>query len=155
MSTINDLPDYPAPKSSKGEKNISAKLPPALKGLEKTFATIPDAAWMADCDRRVLLANAAAGRLLGRVPADMEGRHCYEIVHASGRPIPDCPFEAARASKLRERLRFDEGGKSLEGTVYPVLDKAGSFIAGVHTLKDNHCGNNSEAAAHGPADKKK
>lgn len=155
MSTINDLPDYPGAKSSKDGKKFSARLPQGLRGLEKTFATITEAAWMSDSDRRILIANEALGRVLGYTPAEMEGRHCYELVHSSAHPIPDCPFESARSSMRRETISFKEGGKILRGIVYPIGDKAGTFIGAVHTLKKDGDGKESAMATPRPGDRKK
>lgn len=123
-----------------------------LRELENEIEGLSEAAWVMNGERRILAANEAAARLLGRTAWEMIGRCCYELVHASGRPITDCPFERAVSTQRTEVSRFSEGGRSYEAVACPVADGEGRFNAMVHiqrTLAER--GKAAPAAAVGTA----
>lgn len=111
-----------------------AGVPGALRELEKSIDAMPEAAWLMDSERRILRANEASARLLGRPAAEMVGRYCYELVHAAAQPLRDCPFERSLRSGRRETSRFGEGGMEYEAVVHPVADGEGRVSGALHVL---------------------
>ncbi|OGR77394.1 MAG: hypothetical protein A2X32_04285 [Elusimicrobia bacterium GWC2_64_44] len=126
-----------ADDAARPEKKAGLAARGTLRELETTIKGLTEAAWVMNGERRILAANEAAARLLGRSVWDMIGRCCYELVHASGRPIEDCPFERALGTQGTETLRFSEGGRNYEAVVCPVVDGEGRFSAMmVHLQRD-------------------
>ncbi len=64
------------------------------------------------------------------------GRHCWEIVHCTSGPIPECPLIRARSSLQREsmELRIGEGWFSVSAD--PILDANGQYSGAVHIVSD-------------------
>jgi PAS domain S-box-containing protein len=122
-----------------------------LAELVKSIEASADAAWVMDRERRILAANEAASRLVGRPACEMAGRYCYELVHSSGRPAPECPLERSLSGKRRETAKFCEDGRRFEAVVCPAAEDGESSGAVVHELKVAASRHNSVPAAQGAA----
>jgi len=119
------------------------ELKSSLKTIEKaasewraTFDSISDAIWIIDPDFRIIRANAASEKFLGMAPAELVGKHCWDIVHGTGMPVDECP--AARAIKT---LRPETSLMKLKNlwvniTVYPISGDDGRLTGIVHTIHD-------------------
>lgn len=101
-----------------------------------TFNAANDAIWILDQDQRIVLANQTAERLFNRSLTDLVGKHCFEIVHGTAQPIPECPLLKAEASLRRERMELQIGEGWFEVTVDPILDAAGRYAGVVHFVRD-------------------
>ena len=71
-----------------------------------TFDASYDAIWILDQDQRVLRSNKAAERFFQRPCNELIGKHCWEIVHGTSQPIPECPILRARNSLRRESMEL-------------------------------------------------
>jgi PAS domain S-box-containing protein len=107
----------------------------AAREWEATFGAVGDAVWLLDSECRVRRANAVARRLFGDDAAVL-GRHCWEIVHDSKRPIPDCPTLRMRLSLGREVSQVAIGDRWLEVAVDPILGDDGTLVGAVHAVSD-------------------
>lgn len=90
-----------------------------------------------DLDLRVVWANQAAGASVGCTPAELAGRHCYEIWSQRHEPCEDCPVLRARESGApcdSERQTPDGRWWRLRG--YPVFDDQRQLIALVEFGQD-------------------
>jgi PAS domain S-box-containing protein len=103
---------------------------------QSTFDATNDAIWILDQDQRVLRSNRTAERFFHRPFGEMIGKHCWEIVHGTTQPIPECPFLRARKSLRRGTMELQEGERWFEVIVDPILDTAGRYSGAVHILSD-------------------
>ena len=99
---------------------------------QRTFDSMSEAVWIIDKNNTVLRSNKAAG-LYFRMPcAEMAGKHCWEIVHGTTQPIPECPILRAKKSLQHERMELQIGEDWFDITVDPILDMDGQFDGAVH-----------------------
>ena len=103
---------------------------------QKTFDATQDAIWLMDRDLRILRSNKAAQRLFDRPAESMTGRFCWEVVHGTSAPIPECPILRSRETLQRESMELSIAGKWYQITVDPILDDNGRFAGAVHTMTD-------------------
>ncbi|MFH1811064.1 MAG: PAS domain-containing protein, partial [Pseudomonadota bacterium] len=103
---------------------------------QATFDASRDAIWILDRDSVIQRSNLAAERIFGRRIEELLGKHCWEIVHGSTQPHPDCPMVRASKSQQRETMELRVGERWLEVTVDPVLDESGEIARVVHVVSD-------------------
>ena len=101
-----------------------------------TFDATQDAICLLDSDQKVLQANASMAALTGVSVENMTGRNCWELVHRTTAPIPECPLRRAHTSLRREQMELRIGNLWLDITVDPVLGEAQSFQGAVHIIRD-------------------
>lgn len=105
--------------------------------LQDVLDALPFPSIVIDAEHRVLLANPAAVAALG-VGASNCDRRCFELVHCSERPPPDCPLEHAEVSGGPEVVELDQGDDTwVRASVYPLpgLSSTGQRLY-LHTLID-------------------
>jgi len=103
---------------------------------QRTFDASNDAMWILDKDQFVLQSNKTAGTLFSCSYKEMIGRHCWEIVHNSDGPIPECPLLRARKSLKREKMELRIANRWYEVTVDPFLDEEGGYDGSIHIISD-------------------
>jgi PAS domain S-box-containing protein len=108
----------------------------ADEAWQRTFDATNDAIWILDHDQRVLRSNKAAERYFHRPFGEMIGKHCWEIVHETTQPIPECPILRVRKSLHRETMELQVGELWFEVTVDPILDATGRYSGAVHSVSD-------------------
>jgi PAS domain S-box-containing protein len=108
----------------------------AARQWHATFDAITDAVCVLDADQRILRCNHAMAALIGSAPADLIGRPCWEVVHGTAEPIPECPVASMRTSLARERTELQWGDRWMEVTVDPVLDERQALRGAVHVISD-------------------
>ena len=62
--------------------------------------------------------------------------HCWEIVHGTTEPIPECPFLQAKKSLRRETMELQIGDSWFIITVDPILNATGQYDGAVHMVRD-------------------
>ena len=108
----------------------------AAQEWQTTFDSTNNAIWILDQEQRVLRSNKTAERLFRRPREEFIGKHCWEIVHGTAQPIPECPILRARNSLRRESMELQIGEGWFEVTVDPILDAAGRYDGAVHIISD-------------------
>jgi PAS domain S-box-containing protein len=105
---------------------------------ELTFDTVPDPILLLDEQFRIKHANRATVTLLGLEAAELAGKHCYEVLHGSAEPHPDCPYQRSFATGKEERVDIEERrlGRSFEASAAPFIDSGGAMRGCVHVLRD-------------------
>jgi PAS domain S-box-containing protein len=109
----------------------------AKEQWERTFDTIDDIVTIHDPHMRIVRANKAAGDLLKVTPAELIGRHCYELFHSSAEPCDGCPEVLARRDLANHRAIISHRNldKTFEAVSFPIIDATG--LSGfVHIAKD-------------------
>jgi PAS domain S-box-containing protein len=103
---------------------------------EKTFDASNDAIWILDREQRILRANNKAEILFSRPRESHLGRRCWEIVHGTEGPVPECPLLLGKRSLKREKMELQIGERHYLVTVDPMTDKEGGFAGAVHSITD-------------------
>ena len=68
----------------------------------------------------------------------MIGKHCYEVVHGTNEPWPNCPAEKTFETKQTVTVEINDPniGLPLLITTSPILDEKGELVQCVHIAKD-------------------
>jgi len=117
---------------------------------ERYHDIMPDASWETVFDHtidficfldrqfEIVKTNKSFARVLGREPHDLVGKKCYEIMHGTKVPTPDCPHLRAVTDGKAYVKEFYENhlGMQLFVSVSPVFDDAGICIGSVHIARD-------------------
>jgi PAS domain S-box-containing protein len=117
-------------------KSLAEEVERLGREWQTTFDSIKDAVWVLDAGQRVLRSNRAAERIFQRPLAEMTGKHCWEIVHGTQEPIPECPILRMRKSLKRERMELQVGERWFEVTVDPILNENNGLSGAVHAVSD-------------------
>ncbi|WP_297428246.1 PAS domain S-box protein [Clostridium sp.] len=111
------------------------------KKLEKEFAGvlngIPDVIKVYNTDHSISFFNEAGYEFYNKVPEEVEGKMCYEILDRKEKCL-DCSFGKVVASKQKiSRERFiPELNKFMDVCYNPVLDETGELLFIVERLRD-------------------
>ena len=108
----------------------------AAKEWQTTFDTTNDIIWVLSQDQRVLRSNKMAEQMFQRPNDEIIGKHCWEIVHGTHQPIPECPVIRAKESLKRETMELQIYKSWFEITVDPVLDTNGKYAGAIHVVSD-------------------
>lgn len=100
---------------------------------QKTFDSVQDMIWLTDGEMRIRRCNQASKEKYG---SDIEGKHCWEVVHGTKESFPECPVLQMGRSKKRESVEFEINGLWKLVTVDPVLDHDKNVISAVHIISD-------------------
>ena len=103
---------------------------------QTTFDTTNNAIWILGKDQHILRSNRTAERIFQRPCNEFIGKCCWEIVHGTGQPIPDCPLLRAKKSLHRESMDLQIGENWFEVVVDPILNTSGGFDGAVHIVSD-------------------
>ncbi len=110
-----------------------------LDALVGHINTIPSPALILDRDSNVLYANPAAGKLVGREPADLIDHPWGEILTLSGQS-PECPVKEAMATGRSHSAAcsIKAGGADYEidYTGVPVTDDQGRVVGALAVITD-------------------
>jgi two-component system cell cycle sensor histidine kinase/response regulator CckA len=103
---------------------------------QTTFNAMESAVWLLDKDMRIMAANDATLRVFGVNPQAVIGRHCWEIVHGTQKPIAECPVLRSRQTLRREAMELQVGSQWYEVTADPVIGDAGALLGFVHVVSN-------------------
>jgi len=103
---------------------------------EATFNAIPDGIMILDSDQKVLRSNRSMAEFAGKDIESMLGRQCWELVHHTNGPIPECPFTKMRKTLKRESIELFMNNRWFDITIDPIADEKGSLTGGVHIIRD-------------------
>jgi PAS domain S-box-containing protein len=115
---------------------------------QSTFDAVHSAVWLLDAEQRVIRCNCATKRIFGKLPEQVLGRHCWEVVHGTSEPPTECPVLRMRKSLRREALELPMNNKWFEVVVDPILDDSGKCTGVVHIVSDISDRKHAEEALH-------
>ncbi|MGB9721387.1 MAG: PAS domain-containing protein [bacterium] len=107
----------------------------AKKEWEATVDAIDEPIFVTDFDYKILRANLATFQMLGKGVSEVIGQKCYEVLHCSKEPVPDCPGKKARDSgePVTDTLSFKGIKQRMTCSVYPqVFANGGGLVHYLH-----------------------
>lgn len=108
----------------------------AARQWQRTFDAVSDAICLLDATGRIQRCNRGMTAMFALAEDQVVGRPCWELVHRTDQPIPDCPFVRARATRQRETTELEQDGRWFDITVDPFLDESGEVTGAVHLVRD-------------------
>ena len=117
-------------------KLVEEEVERTAREWQSTFDATKDAIWILDKDHRILRTNKTAENFFHRPCSEMTGKTCWEIVHGTTEPIPNCPYVRSRQSGRRETMELQIGKGWFEIIVDPIFDDAGQYSGAVHIVSD-------------------
>jgi PAS domain S-box-containing protein len=103
---------------------------------QMTFDSANDMIWLLDSEQRVLRANKVSEKFFKRPCGDLFGMHCWDIVHGTTAPIPECPLLRAKKNLSRESMELQIGDDWFIVNVDPIIDATGQYDGAVHIVRD-------------------
>ena len=105
---------------------------------EVTFDSITDFIFILNTKHEFVKVNRSFCDIIKATPEDIIGKKCFEILHKSDKPWPDCPVAKTFQTKTTETEDvFDENiGIPLRVTSSPIFDDKGELKGVVHIAKD-------------------
>jgi PAS domain S-box-containing protein len=131
-------------KEIEERKQAEAERSKALQELEKTtylleavFDAIPDIIGIQDDQHRMIRYNAAGYRWLNKTHADIEGKHCFELIGRKDECHICATSEAYKTKRPAQVERYEEALDIwLDVRAYPILDKDGNLVNVIEHLRD-------------------
>ena len=119
-------------------KQAEEKIKKASEEWEKTFDAITDFVFTVNKDYRLVRVNRALCDILKKEPKELTGKHCFEVMHGTDKPWPNCPHKKMLTTKktTTEEINDPNLGIPLLVTDSPIFDDAGEIICSVHLAKD-------------------
>ena len=148
---LKQVQDYLTDKNAFLEDEVARRtqaITRVKREWERTFDTVPDFIALIDKDHRILRANRAMGEHLGKTCQELEGHHCYEVVHGLSSPPDFCPHSKLLVSRRENWAEFEEEslGLFLNVRTSPYYDETGQLLGSVHVVRDITERKKSEAA---------
>jgi PAS domain S-box-containing protein len=106
--------------------------------VNKILDGIGDLLFVMDRNRVITRVNKSTCDALKKKPEDLIGKHCYEVVHGTSEPWPNCPAGKTFETKQTVTAEINDRniGLPLLITTSPILDEKGELIQCVHIAKD-------------------
>ncbi len=119
-------------------KHYEQSLRAAAEEWQRTFDTIPDMVMILDDNHRVVRVNRAQADVLGITPDQAVGRYCFEMLHNTGQPHPQCPHHNTMQTGDESTAEVFE--PRLDAyflvTTTPLAEPGGNAGASVHVMRD-------------------
>ena len=119
-------------------KKAEEKIRKSAEEWSRTFDAISDLVFILDRNFSFVRVNNATCDLLKKKPEELIGKHCFEVLHGTDKPLPDCPYKRTLVTKKAETQEINDPnvGLSLLMTVSPLFDDNGEHIGCIHVAKD-------------------
>ena len=119
-------------------KQAEEKIKHAAEEWRITFDSITDLVSIHDKNFRLVRVNKAFANVFKTAPAELIGKTCYELVHKTNEPPPNCPHVKTSAAKEPVTVGYFEPylGIHLEVTTSPIFNEKGRVIGSVHVARD-------------------
>jgi PAS domain S-box-containing protein len=83
-------------------KQVEEEIKSAAAKWQTTFDAMNDAVSLIDNNGIVLQCNKSYLNLLGKTETEILGKHCWEIVHGTNKPIDGCPIVKMKKSFMKK-----------------------------------------------------
>ncbi|MGQ9817950.1 MAG: PAS domain S-box protein, partial [bacterium] len=118
------------------QKRLEEALKTRISEWQKIFDSTLDAIFVLTADQKIIKANKSALELFQVKEEEVLEKHCWEVVHATDKPVPMCPFIKMSGSMQREYMAMSVNDKRFEVTVDPIFDIDNNFVGAVHIVRD-------------------
>jgi PAS domain S-box-containing protein len=110
----------------------------AAEEWRTTFDSTSDLFFLMDIDHRITKANKTVSEFLNLPMEKIIGQYCYELIHCTTAPPPECPLSRLRQSVKHEdaELYLERQNIWVQSTVDPVLGENGELLGIVHIVRD-------------------
>jgi PAS domain S-box-containing protein len=110
----------------------------AAEEWETTFNSIEDLVSIQDKDFKLVRVNKAYADVFNMKPKGLIGKICYEIIHGTKEPPPNCPHKQTLGTRKSIREEFFEPrlGIHCEVSASPIFNKKDEIAGTVHIVKD-------------------
>jgi len=104
---------------------------------QTAFDAVTDAICLLDRNQRILRSNRAMQDLFAVSGKKIIGKYCWEIIHKTAKPLPNCPIIKSKKSLKPERMELKVKERTLNATAYPVFNEKSKVVIGfVHIIND-------------------
>lgn len=117
-------------------KQAEEEIKSAAAKWQTTFNAMNDAVTLIDNNGIVLQCNQSYLNSLGKTETEILGKHCWEIIHGTNKPIDGCPYVKMKKSFHRESLLLPVDDKWFNVIVDPIFDTYNNLISAVHIMTD-------------------
>ncbi|RLE46076.1 MAG: hypothetical protein DRJ31_10435 [Candidatus Methanomethylicota archaeon] len=120
------------------QKLTQQRIENAAKEWRATFDAILDLVSIHDKNFNIIRANKALASAFQMEPKDVLGHTCYELIHGSKEPRPDCPFrQTLKTGKPAKREFFEPHlGIYAEVCCSPIFNSEGEVTTAIHVIRD-------------------
>jgi PAS domain S-box-containing protein len=125
-------------KNNKKEKGREKEEKSQTGEIRAIINGISDLLFVMDKNRVITEVNKSACDTFKKRPEELIGKHCYEIVHGTDCPWPDCPATETLKTKqsITKEIANPHLGLPLLVTTSPILDEQGQVSHVIHIAKD-------------------
>lgn len=117
-------------------RDVEAKAVSMAAQWQNTFDAISTAVFILDLECRILKCNKATELLINKTQDEIIGRHCWELIHGTSKPIPACPLSSMMKEHQRKSIVLKTNDHWLQATLDPILDEKGNLTGAVHAIDD-------------------
>jgi PAS domain S-box-containing protein len=119
-------------------KQAEEKVKQASEEWELTFNSIKDLVSIHDKDFRIVKVNKAFADTFGMENGELIGKKCYEIIHGTEEPWPNCPHRQTLGcgKPVTEEFWEPRRGRYLEVSASPIYNEKAEMIGTIHITKD-------------------
>ena len=119
-------------------KETEEQVKKVRKEFLRIFDAISDFVFIINMDYRLVRVNKKVCEVLKKEPEQLVGKRCYEVMHGTDKPWPNCPYRKTLETKEASSAEIDDPniGMPLLVTTSPIFDEEGEFVQCVHTAKD-------------------
>ena len=103
---------------------------------QTTFDTVSDAICVLDINQRIVRCNKMMSTMFKVTKEEAEGKYCWEIIHGTTEPPPDCPVLKVKKSLQEEEIERRKNGMWYDVIAYPILGAQSELTGFVHIIKD-------------------
>lgn len=103
-----------------------------------TFDSIKDPIAIIDPKHRIVRVNQSFSQLVSQPDTEIIGRHCFEVIHGTDEPFPECPHVHTIENCVQSTAEFLEPGlkRFIEVSTSPIISAEGTCAGSVHVIKD-------------------
>ncbi len=119
-------------------KKAEEKIKCVAQQWRTTFDSISEMVSIHDADFRIVKVNKAFANTFNAEPKELIGKICYEVLHNTKQPCPNCPHMWTLKTQKPHILELFEPqlGAHLGISTSPIFDEKGKVVSSVHIVKD-------------------